>query len=97
MANFATTGRKVVLSDIASLHYLSSIALTVNRDAEAGYERGYGSTVDVAMPVEAASGTRSSAQREARTAITFGDLTRKYVPSSLRTSSTPRSVCLPSG
>nr|DAR11224.1 MAG TPA: major capsid protein [Caudoviricetes sp.] len=80
MANFATTGRKVVLSDIASLHYLSSIALTVNRDAEAGYERGYGSTVDVAMPVEAASGTRSSAQREARTAITFGDLTRKYVP-----------------
>lgn len=80
MANFATTGRKVVLSDIASLHYLSSIALTVNRDAEAGYERGYGSTVDVAMPVEAASGTRSSAQREARAAITFGDLTRKYVP-----------------
>ena len=79
MANFATTGRKVVLSDIASLHYLSGIALTVNRDAEAGYERGYGSTVDVAMPVEASSGTRSSAQREARTAITFSDLTRKYV------------------
>ena len=80
MANFATTGRKVVLSDIASLYYLSSIALTVNRDAEAGYERGYGSTVDVAMPVEAASGTRSSAQRASRTAITFGDLTRGYVP-----------------
>ena len=80
MANFATTGRKVVLSDIASLYYLSSIALTVNRDAEAGYERGYGSTVDVAMPVEAASGTRSSAQRASRTAITFGDLTRAYVP-----------------
>ena len=79
MANFATTGRKVVLSDIASLHYLSSIALTVNRDAEAGYERGYGSTVDVAMPVEASSGTRSGVQREARTAIMFGDLTRKYV------------------
>lgn len=79
MANFATTGRKVVLSDIASLHYLSSIALTVNRDAEAGYERGYGSTVDVAMPVEAATGTRNSAQREQHTPIVFGDLTRKYV------------------
>lgn len=79
MANFATTGKKVVLSDIASLHYLSSIALTVNRDAEAGYERGYGSTVDVAMPVEATASVRDSAQRGSRTAISYGDLTRQYV------------------
>ena len=80
MANFATPAMKVTKSSVAALRYLSALPRTINRDAEGGYEAGYGSTVNVPMPVKATAATRTKAQRAARTAINYTDLTRQYVP-----------------
>ena len=80
MANFATPAMKVTKSSVAALRYLSALPRTINRDAESGYEAGYGSTVNVPMPVKATAATRTKAQRAARNAISYTDLTRQYVP-----------------
>lgn len=80
MANFATPAMKVTKSSVAALRYLSALPRTINRDAESGYEAGYGSTVNVPMPVKATAATRTKAQRAARNAINYTDLTRQYVP-----------------
>lgn len=80
MANFATPAMKVTKSSVAALRYLSALPRTINRDAESGYEAGYGSTVNVPMPVKATAATRTKEQRAARNAINYTDLTRRYVP-----------------
>lgn len=85
MANFQTPAVKVAQSTVAALRYLSVLPRTINRDAESAYEAGYGTTVNVPLPVKATANELSKTQRDARTAITYNDLTRRYVPVSLDT------------
>lgn len=85
MANFATPAVKVAESSVAALRYLSVLPRTINRDAEAAYSAGFGTTVNVPLPVKAVANELSSSQRASRTAITYNDLTRTYVPVSLDT------------
>lgn len=85
MANFQTPAVKVAQSTVAALRYLSVLPRTINRDAESAYEAGYGTTVNVPLPVKATANELSKTQRDARTAITYNDLTRKYVPVNLDT------------
>ena len=85
MANFVTPAQKVAESTVAALRFLSVLPRTVNRDAEAAYEAGFGTTVSVPLPVKATANELSKSQREARTAITYGDLSRQYCPVALDT------------
>ena len=85
MANFVTPAQKVAESTVAALRFLSVLPRTVNRDAEAAYEAGFGTTVSVPLPVKATANELSKSQRESRTAITYGDLSRQYCPVALDT------------
>lgn len=85
MANFQTPAAKVAQSTVAALRYLSVLPRTINRDAEGAYEAGYGTTVNVPLPVKATANELSKTQRANRAAINYNDLTRKYMPVNLDT------------
>ena len=85
MANFITPAAKVAESSVAALRYLSVLPRTINRDAEAAYSAGFGTTVNVPLPVKAAANELSADRRANRAAITYNDLTRAYVPVILNT------------
>lgn len=85
MANFTTPAAKVAESSVAALRYLSVLPRTINRDAEAAYSAGFGTTVNVPLPVKATANELSAPQRASRAVIGYSDLTRTYVSVALDT------------
>lgn len=81
MANSIYTPQQAARSALAALRWLTSLPRTVRQDFSTEFVSGRGATVDVRKPINAgAAKTYTAANRAARAAIEFNDLTDDVVP-----------------
>lgn len=81
MANTLFTATQAARSTLAALRYLTTLPRTVRQDFSTEFVAGRGQTVNVlAPPTVGDSRTLTQADRDARTAIVFDDVTQVWVP-----------------
>lgn len=81
MANILWTPDQAARSTLAALRWLTTIPRTVRQDFSGEFVAGRGQTINVRKPVSAGvAHTYTAAQRAARTAIEFNELTETWVP-----------------
>ena len=86
MANTLYTPEQAARSSLAALRWLTTLPRTVRQDFSAEFVPGRGAVINVRKPVSAgASRTYTSANRTARDAIVFDDLSEATVPVTLDT------------
>lgn len=84
MANSIYTPQQAARSTLAALRWLSTLPRTVRQDFSTEFTPGRGATVNVRKPINAgAAQTYTAANRTARAAIVFNDLTDAVVPVTL--------------
>jgi hypothetical protein len=86
MANDLYTATQAARSTLAALRYLTTLPRTVRQDFSSEFVAGRGRTVDVRTPVTVgASREYTDANRAARAAIVFDDITEATVPVTMDT------------
>lgn len=81
MANTLWTPDQAARSTLAALRWLTTLPRTVRQDFSTEFVAGRGQTINVRKPISAGEAhTYTAAQRAARTAITFNELTETWVP-----------------
>lgn len=81
MPNTLWTSAQAARSTLAALRWLTTLPRTVRQDFSQEFVAGRGQTINVRKPISAGDAhTYTAAQRAARTAITFNDLTETWVP-----------------
>lgn len=81
MANVLYTPTQAARSTLAALRYLTTLPRTVRQDFSQEFVAGRGRTVDIALPASVgASRNYTDADRTARTAIVFDDISQSTVP-----------------
>lgn len=86
MAHTLWTPDQAARSTLAALRWLTTLPRTVRQDFSQEFIAGRGQTINVRKPISAGSAhTYTSADRTARTAITFNDLTETWVPVTMDT------------
>lgn len=81
MANSLYTATQAARSTLAALRYLTVLPRTVRQDFSAEFVAGRGRTVDVLLPASVgASRNYTDANRTARDAIVFDDISQNTVP-----------------
>lgn len=86
MANTLWTPDQAARSTLAALRWLTTLPRTVRQDFSSEFVAGRGQTVNVRKPISAGTAhTYTAADRAARTAITFNDLTETWVPVTMDT------------
>ena len=81
MANTLWTSAQAARSTLAALRWLTTLPRTVRQDFSQEFVAGRGQTINVRKPISAGEAhTYTPAQRAARTAITFNELTETWVP-----------------
>lgn len=81
MANTLWTSAQAARSTLAALRWLTTLPRTVRQDFSQEFVAGRGQTINVRKPISAGEAhTYTAAQRAARTAITFNELTETWVP-----------------
>lgn len=84
MAHTLYTDEQAARSALAALRYLSVLPRTVRMDFASEFVAGRGQTVNVLAPITAGeANVYTKAQRDAREAIQFNDLTQTWVPVTL--------------
>lgn len=84
MAHTLYTPTQAAKATIASLKYLTNLPRTVRQDFSAEFVAGRGQTVNVLGPISAGKAkVYTKAQRDAREAIGFNDLTQTWFPVTL--------------
>lgn len=86
MANTLWTPDQAARSTLAALRWLTTLPRTVRQDFSQEFVAGRGQTINVRKPISAGTAhTYTAADRAARTAITFNDLTETWVPVTMDT------------
>ena len=86
MANTLWTPDQAARSTLAALRWLTTLPRTVRQDFSTEFVAGRGTTINVRKPISAGTAhTYTAADRAARTAITFNDLTETWVPVTMDT------------
>lgn len=86
MANTLWTPEQAARSTLAALRWLTTLPRTVRQDFSQEFVAGRGQTINVRKPISAGTAhTYGPAQRAARTAITFNELTETWVPVTMDT------------
>lgn len=86
MANDLYTAQQAARSTLAALRYLTTLPRTVRLDFSSEFVAGRGRTVDVKVPITVgASREYTDANRAARAAIVFDDITETTVPVTMDT------------
>lgn len=80
MANTLFTAEQAARSTLAALRWLSVLPRTVRSDFSTEFVAGRGQTVNVKGPITATGRTYTAANRAARDAIVFDDVTETWVP-----------------
>lgn len=81
MANTLYTPEQAARSTLAALRWLSLLPRTVRQDFSSEFVAGRGQTVNVRKPINAGTAkVYTKANRDARAAIQFNDLTETFVP-----------------
>lgn len=81
MANTLYTPEQAARSTLAALRYLTTLPRTVRQDFSAEFVPGVGNVVNIKNPISAGtSRTYTSANRTARDAIVFDDLSQDTIP-----------------
>jgi hypothetical protein len=81
MANTLFTATQAARSTLAALRYLTTLPRTVRQDFSTEFVAGRGQTVNVRAPITVGtSRTYTPADRTARNAIVFDDITETWVP-----------------
>lgn len=81
MAHTLFTPTQAARSLLAALRWQSTLPRTVHQDISQEFVAGRGMTINVRRPISAGTAnTYTQANRTARTAITFNDLTETWVP-----------------
>lgn len=81
MAHTLWTSDQAARSTLAALRWLTTLPRTVRQDFSQEFVAGRGQTINVRKPISAGTaGTYTAANRAARDAITFNDLTETWVP-----------------
>ena len=81
MAHLLFTPEQAARSTLAALRYLSVLPRTVRMDFSNEFVAGRGQTINVLGPVKAGEAkVYTAANRTARDAIEFNDLTQEWVP-----------------
>lgn len=81
MANTLYTAEQAARSTLAALRWLTTLPRTVRQDFASDFVAGAGQTVNVRAPISVgAARTYTAANRAARAAIVFDDLTETWVP-----------------
>ena len=84
MANTLYTPEQAATATLASLRWLSNLPRTVRQDFSTAFVAGAGQTVNVRNPISAGTAkVYTPADRAARTAIGFNDLTETWFPVTL--------------
>lgn len=86
MANTLYTPEQAARSTLAALRYLTTLPRTVRQDFSQDFVAGRGMVVNIKNPISAgASRTYTQANRAARDAIVFDDLTQDTIPVTMDT------------
>ena len=86
MANTLWTPDQAARSTLAALRWLTTLPRTVRQDFSTEFVAGRGQTINVRKPISAGTAhTYTAADRAARTAITFNDLTETWAPVTMDT------------
>jgi hypothetical protein len=84
MVNTLYTAQQAARSTLAAVRYLTVLPRTVRQDFSAEFVAGRGRTIDVPLPIGVgAARTYTAAQRTARDAIVFDDITQDSKPITL--------------